>query len=307
MTSTKKEDRYAIIYHTDKNWLNFLINRNLTNNVNFWTKNKLTWINKNQTRFPFFFKTSDGEIVGYSDYIEQKELTLLEAWNEFGTRNGVKSYEELKNKIRDTLKISDINDKTRINCTILNNLVIFSKPIKLEEIEIKGMQTDKYINKNLVDKILELSNLYKPGKDKVVEIELSEVKPEFRKSITKTRLFQTQLRKEVLKLYNEKCVICGIDNKILLNVSHIKPVNEGLEDAGKPENTLLLCKLHDAMFDKGLISIDKEGKIVISKQLESTKSEKLKKEINEIKEKKINLDLSKSKEFLNWHYNHNFK
>lgn len=296
-----KKERYAIIYHTDKEWFNFLVNKGLTENVNFWTKEKL---NINQKHFPFFFKTSDQKIVGYADYLYQEKLTISQAWDIFGPRNGVNDFSDFKIKLKKVLNIDNVEDTNqKIRCTVLTNVIKFEKSVDLKQIGVAGMQTMKYIDKTLSDRIFELAGIFNNSN---LEINVSAVEPKFVKSLVKTRAFQSRLREEVLNLYDGKCVICGIDNPELLNVSHIVPVSKKEEYAGKPENTLLLCKLHDAMFDRGLISIDSEGRIVISRKLENTKSEKLIREIEEIKGKKLNIDLSKSRDFIKWHYDHIF-
>jgi len=122
-------------------------------------------------------------------------------------------------------------------------------------------------------------------------------------------LFQHELRKLVIKKYNNKCIICGIDNENLLKVSHIKPVKDSPEDAGKIDNTLLLCSLHDSLFDSGLISIDKNGKILISDELRKTNSDRLIKEIEDLEKSQIEreLGLDFESEFFEYHRKNIFK
>lgn len=76
--------------------------------------------------------------------------------------------------------------------------------------------------------------------------------------------------REIL-LNNKKCCeICGVANKELLITSHIKPwAKSNKTEKLDCENVLLLCPTHDALFDKGLISFDDNGKIIISSNLDS--------------------------------------
>ncbi len=54
----------------------------------------------------------------------------------------------------------------------------------------------------------------------------------------------------------------------LLIASHIKPwVDSTPEERTDVNNGLLLCPNHDKLFDKGYISFDDEGKIIISEAL----------------------------------------
>ncbi len=88
---------------------------------------------------------------------------------------------------------------------------------------------------------------------------------------------QKDFRKNLLKKYKCKCAMCQINIEKLLIASHIISVKnileEDISDNEKKkkikdhENGLLLCSLHDALFDKHLISFDKNGKIKISSNI----------------------------------------
>jgi len=83
---------------------------------------------------------------------------------------------------------------------------------------------------------------------------------------TRNPTVQQKFREEVLKKYNQKCLLCEIDIAELLIASHIKGYShcERLEEARSINNGLLLCVHHDALFDKGIISFDSSGKIIVS-------------------------------------------
>ncbi|MDX1260712.1 HNH endonuclease [Exiguobacterium sp. K1] len=75
-------------------------------------------------------------------------------------------------------------------------------------------------------------------------------------------------KKRLIALWKGQCSICHINLPELLRASHAKPwkdsnPNERLD----PYNGLLLCAHHDALFDKGLISFDQKGHILISEVL----------------------------------------
>jgi len=53
----------------------------------------------------------------------------------------------------------------------------------------------------------------------------------------------------------------------LLVASHIKPWRDFPNDRLNPRNGLCLSSLHDAAFDSGLITLDAEFKVVLSKRL----------------------------------------
>lgn len=89
-----------------------------------------------------------------------------------------------------------------------------------------------------------------------------------RDSIVKSRIGQGLFRKELLKKYDNSCIITGINEKKLLIASHIKPwaVCSNAERISV-ENGLLLSPTFDKLFDCGLISFTDSGRILISSQL----------------------------------------
>ena len=92
---------------------------------------------------------------------------------------------------------------------------------------------------------------------------------------TDTRPYQTNFRKGLNEIYDNKCAICGLDIEELLRASHIIPHAENDETAKDLDNGILLCTLHDSLFDSGLITIKHEkGKynIYISERLKQSKN-----------------------------------
>ncbi len=77
---------------------------------------------------------------------------------------------------------------------------------------------------------------------------------------------QKVFRDNLIIEFNQKCAICGINNRGLLISSHILPYSKCInkEDMINHNNGLLLCPNHDALFDKKLISFDDDGKIIIN-------------------------------------------
>lgn len=118
-----------------------------------------------------------------------------------------------------------------------------------------------------------------------------------RSIISKFRVGQSDLRDILL---NNKicCEICGIRNKELLITSHIKPwAKSNKFEKLDSENVLLLCSIHDALFDKGLISFSDDGSIIISTLLDSSDRVLL----HLTGEEKILVDSKNKKEYLKFH------
>ena len=88
-----------------------------------------------------------------------------------------------------------------------------------------------------------------------------------KKAIINARVNQGIFRDLLLKRYN-KCCLCGMENHTLLIASHIKPWAESeTKEKSDVNNGFLMCPNHDKLFDKGYITFDNDGKIIISKRL----------------------------------------
>lgn len=88
-------------------------------------------------------------------------------------------------------------------------------------------------------------------------------------TVIRQRVGQTFFRKAVLNAYDDSCCITAILIPQLLIASHIKPwiCSDIRAERANPSNGLCLNALHDKAFDQGLITIDKEYKIVVSEIL----------------------------------------
>ena len=85
--------------------------------------------------------------------------------------------------------------------------------------------------------------------------------------VVKLRLVQGFFRDAVLSSYDYACAFCGIAVPGLLIASHIIPWSIDKARRADPRNGLALCGLHDKAFDRGLMSVDAEHKIMVSKRL----------------------------------------
>ena len=102
------------------------------------------------------------------------------------------------------------------------------------------------------------------------EIEELPIKGEEKDAVVKVRINQGVFRERLLQKY-DKCCLCGVSEPSLLIASHIKPwkVSDG-DERVDDDNGLLMCPAHDKLFDKGWISFDDDGVIIISDRLNET-------------------------------------
>ncbi len=88
--------------------------------------------------------------------------------------------------------------------------------------------------------------------------------------IVKTRIGQSKFKQKLLS-QSKQCALCGVNDERFLIASHIKPWSESTnEERLDVNNGLLLCPNHDSLFDKGYISFDEKGKLLLSDKLNET-------------------------------------
>ena len=82
------------------------------------------------------------------------------------------------------------------------------------------------------------------------------------------RLLQGEFRKKLIKQWDGKCVVTGIDVEPILRASHIKAYAECTDNEKYDlNNGLLLSANIDALFDRHLITFDEKGSLLVSKTL----------------------------------------
>ncbi len=125
-----------------------------------------------------------------------------------------------------------------------------------------------------------------------------------RSSYIKSRVNQHFFRKVVLTNYNDSCAITGISIPTLLIASHIKPWAKDKDNRLNPSNGICLSVLYDKAFDRGLITLDDNYKIVLSSMLlEYSSKEFFHSNFGKIENKKIFLPEKylPNTDFLKWH------
>jgi putative restriction endonuclease len=87
---------------------------------------------------------------------------------------------------------------------------------------------------------------------------------ETRKVVTEQRIKQSFFRRAVLSSYRGRCCMSGLSEIRLLVASHIVPWSRDKVNRLNPSNGLCLSAIHDRAFDKGLITLTDDLKVVVS-------------------------------------------
>jgi putative restriction endonuclease len=83
----------------------------------------------------------------------------------------------------------------------------------------------------------------------------------------KIRLGQRYFRRVVFANFDQRCALTGISHPDLLTASHISPWSEDTPNRVSVENGLCLNRLHDAAFDRKLITFDDELRLVVGQRI----------------------------------------
>nr|WP_238536142.1 HNH endonuclease [Bacillus mycoides] len=170
-----------------------------------------------------------------------------------------------------------LNPPLVVNETLLEELSIDYNPspnhTKLQALTLKLRW--KRLNNSQVKLLLKKVNLlHNEGfltlqKELESPIVLDETEKE---SVVKARIGQSIFKKALLAV-EKKCKLCGVSDERFLVASHIKRWSQSNhKERLDVNNGLLLCPNHDVLFDKGYISFEDDGKILISDILnEATK------------------------------------
>jgi len=141
-----------------------------------------------------------------------------------------------------------------------------------------------------------------PEKEEIIAIKIPTGETE-KKVLVNQRIYQDFFRRSVLSSHNNRCCISAVENPQLLVAGHIIPWSESEEHRLNPENGLALCVLFDRAFDRGLMTIDEQFKVVYSKQIRSSANVFVKSSLLIYEGKKITLPnrFCPRLEFLQWH------
>jgi putative restriction endonuclease len=85
-----------------------------------------------------------------------------------------------------------------------------------------------------------------------------------RESVVKVRINQNFFREMILAGYKSRCAVCSLPEANLLVASHIIPWSSNIFLRMNPRNGICMCVLHDKAFDRGLISISDDYKLLLS-------------------------------------------
>lgn len=171
------------------------------------------------------------------------------------------------------------------------DLVILGTPVKLDDfrnelyerfndatspklLTVQRMPAQKYLTR-LPDGagiliMNTLGDIALPIHDRITKTNTHKLTETEREAVIKARVGQGQFRRDVLDLWGSTCPVTGINMPELLVASHIVSwqLSDNYEKLDK-FNGLPMSPAADKLFDKGLISFDDSGHLLVSARLTS--------------------------------------
>ena len=127
-------------------------------------------------------------------------------------------------------------------------------------------------------------------------------------SLKVLRVGQRFFRRALLSAYSGECCISGLAAPDLLIASHIVPWRIDKVNRLNPSNGLLLSALHDKAFDRGIITIGEDQRVIVSNRRRSFSDEFFHASIQKFEGQELAQPsrFAPHKEFLAYHREHIF-
>lgn len=94
------------------------------------------------------------------------------------------------------------------------------------------------------------------------ELDATTARRAYATATVKVRLHQHRFRELVVSAYRQRCAVCRLAHRGLLDAAHILPDHD---ERGKPEvpNGLSLCKIHHGAYDTEILGVDPDYRVHI--------------------------------------------
>lgn len=148
-----------------------------------------------------------------------------------------------------------------------------------------------------------------PEADKISDADNRAYEGSARKALVSIRVRQDFFRRSVLSAYGFRCCITGLSVPKLLVASHIVPWSVDAKNRLNPRNGLCLSVLHDKAFDTGLLTVNEDMTVRVSRKRLSAKDVFFKEAVLAYDGVAIRLPekLRPTQEFLDYHRKHIFE
>tara|TARA_Y100000590_G_C15671138_1_gene996287 strand:+ start:78 stop:962 length:885 start_codon:yes stop_codon:yes gene_type:complete len=252
---------------TEKKWIDNLKSLSISSGteINFWTPTPWNVKLEPNSNFYFLLKSPIRKVCGKANFLRYENKKESDAWNEFKSFNGMNSFNEMQNQLNEFRAKRSVRTYSDIGCIILNKVELWDDYIDLNDYGLSfPTQIVKYKKFNGNSMPIKTDILSKDIEEIILDKTISATE---REVLIAARIGQGKYKSDLEELW-KSCSVTGYSNLEFLIASHIKPWRDSsnIERLDK-FNGLLLTPNLDKLFDKGHISFQNDGKIVISKNL----------------------------------------
>jgi putative restriction endonuclease len=262
---------------TDTEWFEQLA-REQPVEVNFWQPSGRVPFRALQPGGLFLFKLHSPQnfIVGGGWFVRYSALPASVAWRAFETKNGVRSFGDLVNRVR-KYAADDSSPDPIIGCSILERPFFWSRDLWIDVSErwapniVRGRTYDTEqadgaalwpgIRARL--EAIPEEKLYVPNL-RDLDTEAPRWSEEF---LTRARLGQGAFRVLVTEAYRRRCAVTGERTLPVLDAAHIRPYAES--GPHQLSNGLLLRSDVHTLFDLGYITVTRDYKVEVSQRIKA--------------------------------------
>jgi putative restriction endonuclease len=266
----------AYVGVTDGDWYRFLAARPYLDEVNFWRPGGRGEFRALTPGEPFFFKTHypHNRVVGGGFYSDSVRLSISEAWEYFGERNGVTDLVEMRRRVGHYRRAPiGPDDDPVIGCIFVRDVQFFppdelaGPPPEFAPNIVQGktydLASDPYAGgyfRDLITRVL--------GVDLEVDVTVPWHRPGpvyGDPRLAPCRLGQQAFQAVVLGAYRRRCAITGGRIRPVLQAAHIRPLPSGGEH--RLDNGLLLRSDVHTLYDRGYLGVDPKHRLLVSPRL----------------------------------------
>lgn len=264
---------------TDNDWFALHASRDHVEEVNFWRPSPEAGFKALQPGELLLFKLHApmNFIAGGGFFVRFHQLPVNLAWETFGEANGVRSLEEMRQRIAYYRRTPILpHENPNIGCLMLAEPFFFPneawiecpEDFKLNTVQGKGYDSEVGTGRNLWNQVAERLQLYSAKQIETGTAALAaiESKGYGKPQIVLPRLGQGLFRVLVTDAYQKRCAITGERTLPVLDAAHIKPYK--VSQKHEVSNRLLMRSDLHRLFDGGYLTIDPvEHRVLVSRRI----------------------------------------
>lgn len=253
---------------TDKDWFDHLASRE-PDEVNFWQPSGKPVAQFLQPGSVFLFKlhSPHNYIVGGGYFVRFSVLPARLAWEAFGIKNGVESYQALRDRVA-RYRTATRGDPM-IGCNVLNSPFFWPEsewipvPTSWAPNIVRGRTYDSEEGDGIavwraVEERFVMRQVAEPALDREAPRYGSEY-------LARARLGQGAFRLLVTDAYQRRCTISGERTLPVLEAAHIKPY--AASGPHQVANGLLLRSDLHKLFDEGYLTVTDDLNVEVSQRI----------------------------------------